>query len=721
MNKKLILVLSIALILCGALPLYSQSARDIIETETGENEYRAERIAIIVGVEKYLDRNIPDLEYSVDDANLIKSVLEGQGNFTIDYIADDAENRSPTKDNIMKALDSVIENQELGIQIKTVIFYFGGHGFNVGNVNYLAPTETEASDIMGTAVSLNDVLAKIKTIQDNGAKAMLFLDACRNDPTQAGRKGLEGDHWGDNESKGLKIMYSTSIGDYSYELDGQGIFTLYLVGGILGGADQRMYGGNEDGFVSFAEASKYVTIKLKEWSRKTGYNQTPRIETQEAMGDFFLTVVDEMAFQPPSYVEEPELIEVTGEGVRIEWETSKETLSTLYIGTEKEFSINDDTPAYYDLSKDGKNHFILLSYEQIDPKGEYYLRAKDRDFLDNEVDSQEIHIPKYLIYNTLEEQYKSDVNILKATLRTFLDADEPDYESALQASKDIVKMIENYEEILDLETEKKKYTDTYNWLNVVIEVPVLLGETGELISSEDYTTAIEKASEALGLLEEASDNPNIEKSYSTNQINRVKALIDAIEYIKKGNAYKNEGKVIHSKDAYRKAIRLIKGNSLDEYVSVDTINARMDGMPDLLKRFYVNAGIGGTMNVLNTNNIAGSISPNWNIGFNFRANRVITVGLGIDVIMLDVFAKFSLVNTTFQDLVSSEFFIKTNFLMNFAPTMGIGGGITLEYIIGFKGVFGIYFDLGIRTLYHLEYSEHIPLNIYLNAGIVFNF
>lgn len=721
--KQLISCLIISVLILMPLSLYSQNKRDIIEVEGGGEEFRSERLAIIAGVEKYIDNKIPNLEYSVDDANFLKSVLETQGNFTINYIADDSP-VSPTKENIMKSFDDVIELQKINMEVKTLVFYFAGHGFNVSGTNYLAPTETDFDDITGTAINLDDILSKIKTIKKNGTKVMIFLDACRNDPTlDENTRSMPSDPWKDSESQGLKIMYSTSEGNYSYEMDGHGVFTLYLVGGLLGVADKKMYGGNEDNFVSFEEASKYVSIKMRDWSNKTGFAQTPRIEIQDAMGDFFISVVDEMAFSPPNYMSQPEIAEIGLNGVKITWETDKETISNLYIDSKSDFSITDDTASFYDLSTDGKNHYVILNYDEIDPNGEYYFRSVDKDFIDNEIASKEIHIPKEHLYRELEELYKSESNQLYAILKVYVNG--KDYASATQTSKDIVKLIEKYEGAIGLEELKTQMVG-------LMEAMTHLKHGDDALNLNDYQTALENYKKSAEIIVEKGVGKFIPKEQVEEDIDKLKAIVLAYELLEDADRYVEEEK--HKKASYKydECLRLIKRRGIEDMISVEDIEKKMKELPKLLSRFYVNLGLHLFSNLTPLQKNGDSFTytlPGIRASFGVTIFKWLGVGLGIDLANIELYANLSIINKSGR-LLSPEIYIRLSFLTRYTkrpedtfPT-SVGFKLTGGYSLILSEYLGWYIELGIWTDVNLVNMEsenkYIPVNLFLGSGIVIN-
>lgn len=286
--KVFIILIIIAQLFIFGLILSSQTKKDIIETENNNKEYKSERIAVIVGVNDYLYIN--DLEYADSDAKKMASILEENGAFTVKLFTTDSENK-PLKRDILRELNTVKEDAELGL-VKTFVFYFSGHGFKIKKENYLAPMEIDDSNIAGTGIKLSEVLGLVNDIQQN-AKVMVFLDACRNNPE--GTKSVSV-AWEDTEDRGLGILYSTSPGEFSYELKDKkgGIYTNYLVEGLEGFADKAPI-GDENGYVSFQEVYKYVRVKMREWSydNPKGFKQTPRMTALEMTGNFYLTVSGE--------------------------------------------------------------------------------------------------------------------------------------------------------------------------------------------------------------------------------------------------------------------------------------------------------------------------------------------------------------------------------------------------------------------------------------------
>ncbi len=65
---------------------------------------------------------------------------------------------------------------------ESAVFYFSGHGFQLGGVNYLVPVDARLDDrvaIEREAIRLDKVIARL---QHRSRQTIVLLDACRNDP-----------------------------------------------------------------------------------------------------------------------------------------------------------------------------------------------------------------------------------------------------------------------------------------------------------------------------------------------------------------------------------------------------------------------------------------------------------------------------------------------------------------------------------------------------------
>ncbi len=113
----------------------------------------------------------------------------------------------------------------------TGLFYFAGHGLQVGGVNYLVPVGARLqseSDARYQAVDAGRVLGKM---EDAGNDLnLVILDACRNNPfARSFRSGAQGLAKMDAPTGSL-IAYATAPGSVAADGDGQnGVYTKHLL------------------------------------------------------------------------------------------------------------------------------------------------------------------------------------------------------------------------------------------------------------------------------------------------------------------------------------------------------------------------------------------------------------------------------------------------------------------------------------------------------------
>lgn len=161
---------------------------DSITVLPPENEGTA--LALLFGVENYLENKTDNVLYAERDATEVKTALLDLGyeERNIDLIV----NTAATMASIRYAAKQLAGTAKNG---DTVLFFFAGHGYTWQGQNYLMAHDTRRDDIEGTAVSLQylfDLFAKSECRQ-----VMFFLDCCHS-----------GMHLGDEE-RGLMEDFST--------------------------------------------------------------------------------------------------------------------------------------------------------------------------------------------------------------------------------------------------------------------------------------------------------------------------------------------------------------------------------------------------------------------------------------------------------------------------------------------------------------------------------
>lgn len=131
------------------------------------------RWALVLAVSEYEDNSIPSLANTVNDGRTMAGALNQMG-FDVYYV----ENGS--KDEFEQEMERLLaeqSNSDLGM------FYFAGHGLQVGGTNYALPSDispTTDDFLKNQAVSVGDVVQRLKATGTENL--VVILDACRNSP-----------------------------------------------------------------------------------------------------------------------------------------------------------------------------------------------------------------------------------------------------------------------------------------------------------------------------------------------------------------------------------------------------------------------------------------------------------------------------------------------------------------------------------------------------------
>ncbi len=224
------------------------------------------RIALVVGNSAY--QNITRLDNPRNDAVLMAETLGSLG-FTL--IGGRAQ-----LDLDKAALDSAV--QSFGRQVQgadVALFYYAGHGVQVGGSNYLVPVganPTREADVDFQMVDINLVL---RQMQGSGTRLnMVILDACRNNPFGArGLRSADGGLAQMRAPEGTLISYATQPGSVAQDgSDGHSPYTKALAATI------RVAG--LDIFQTFNQVG--LTVK-----RETGGSQQPWVSSSPIDGTFY--------------------------------------------------------------------------------------------------------------------------------------------------------------------------------------------------------------------------------------------------------------------------------------------------------------------------------------------------------------------------------------------------------------------------------------------------
>jgi hypothetical protein len=245
------------------------------------SEESGKRYALVIGINEYKDKQIPDLKKAKNDATSIIKLLYNDGSYDkiVSLVQDggraqmnettlDRPNLYGIETSLTKLLDVMNPDDFL-------LIYFSGHGLTDYNEKaYILPEDTDPNAPFQTGIAVENMVYKI--LKKNLKKVIFIIDACRN-PENG--KGEEGRDYLKNVSfsqvEMVSVFYSTKVGYYSYEDEesSYGVFTKFIIYGLEGRAD-----ADYNGQVTFSELSEFVISSLKQWSSKNQKLQKPFVK-----------------------------------------------------------------------------------------------------------------------------------------------------------------------------------------------------------------------------------------------------------------------------------------------------------------------------------------------------------------------------------------------------------------------------------------------------------
>ena len=237
--------------------------------------WAAKRVALVIGNSTY--RNVPRLDNPANDAKLMARTLLGLG-FELVGGAAQVDLDKPHFDAALQSFSNEAPGADVGL------FYYAGHGLQVGGKNFLVPVEANPTKEADVYLQMVDTQIVLSAMEGAGAKLnIVLLDACRNNPFSVAKLRATGGGLAQMQApEGTLISYATqpgnvaldgSKGDSPYTTavaetisrPGLGLFDAFNEVGLAvkratGGAQQPWLASSPiEGRFSFAEAAPAVT------------------------------------------------------------------------------------------------------------------------------------------------------------------------------------------------------------------------------------------------------------------------------------------------------------------------------------------------------------------------------------------------------------------------------------------------------------------------------
>ncbi|MCE7059229.1 caspase family protein [Dyadobacter sp. CY343] len=227
--------------------------------------YAATTYAVVVGISNYqkFQPSNGDLRYASRDAQLFYNYLTKATNELVPrenviLLTDEMA----TKGNMLAAMEIFSK----ALPEDRVIFYFSGHG----NSGVFLPYESS-----GYKPVLTHKEVKQRFRESRSELKLCIADACKSGTIEIQNfPASEGIHQASNANV---IVFLSSLANQlsaEYVKLGQGVFTFYLLKALNGEADV-----NEDKQISALELYKYVSLKVRAYSRKNSPELPEQIPT----------------------------------------------------------------------------------------------------------------------------------------------------------------------------------------------------------------------------------------------------------------------------------------------------------------------------------------------------------------------------------------------------------------------------------------------------------
>jgi formylglycine-generating enzyme required for sulfatase activity len=250
------------------------------------------RVALLVGVDQYKARILADkpLRYAERDATELGSVLKQQRFDRVEILT----GASATSNAIEAALRAILKDRAAN---DLVVIGFSGHGVQMplrdeqdrllrderGNElseAYFCP----ANAVLGRPDTMVSLTRLMERLNREGGVNLMLVDACRDDPQEASKKGLRtlsGNELIGRMPNNSVILFSCSAGQRALETEqaggGHGVFFHHVIEGLRGKAAD-----SEIGEVSWDRLALYlrenVNKKAREWDPEgaRGVDASPR-------------------------------------------------------------------------------------------------------------------------------------------------------------------------------------------------------------------------------------------------------------------------------------------------------------------------------------------------------------------------------------------------------------------------------------------------------------
>jgi TRAP-type mannitol/chloroaromatic compound transport system substrate-binding protein len=267
-----------------------------------------QRIALVIGNDSY--QHVGKLDNARADARAIAKGLQTAG-FSVTLRLDQPE-------KAMKEALRAFKSQISGGAV--AVFYYSGHGVQLGAANYLLPTDVRGDSeeqVKDEAIPLQRVL---DDLQEQKAKfSLAIIDACRNNPFRSAGRAIGGRGLAPTTAaNGQMVLFSAGAGQQALDRLGptdktpNGLFTRVLL--------REMHKPG----VAVDRVLRNVREEVVRLARTVGHDQVPAIYDQ-ALGEFYFHPAGAQAASAPPSAAAPARVQSEAEIEQELWDSIKES------------------------------------------------------------------------------------------------------------------------------------------------------------------------------------------------------------------------------------------------------------------------------------------------------------------------------------------------------------------------------------------------------------
>jgi len=231
------------------------------------------KFAVIIGIEKYRESDVPAVPFAARDARLVRDYLIKAAGVPEENIHTLVNNRA-AKTDIQRIIEEWLPKNLTNES--SLFIYFSGHGAveSKSGTPHLVPYEAHPSYLATQGYPVDRLLAALKKVP--AKNCIVALDACYVGLLPPGERPIVIIKKRPQDSVGKRLVLLTASApkqrSQSYMDKQHGLFTYFMLKGMQGGADT-----NGDGKVHMSELYPFIHDGVQRQAHRMNKEQNPMI------------------------------------------------------------------------------------------------------------------------------------------------------------------------------------------------------------------------------------------------------------------------------------------------------------------------------------------------------------------------------------------------------------------------------------------------------------